>query len=314
MKHVFIINPVSGKTDAGKRMVPLIEAAAKAAGLEIEVVYTEAARHAVQLAAQYAQAGGPVRLYAVGGDGTLNEVMTGAYTYPNAEVACVPVGSGNDFVRNFGTVEQFLDIAGQMNGEAFPIDLMDVNGDISMAITCTGLDAEVAHNIPKYRRIPFLGGTMAYNISIVEKLLQPLGRDLKITVGGKTVQKKYLIVAVCNGGYYGGGYNAAPACSLIDGMLDVVLVQKISRLRIAAVIGKYKKGAHIQNGTVIPRFADIMEYYRGNEVEIVPVGDKEILTIIDGESSSVPGLRIKALPLAGRFVLPEKLAKTYKWQ
>lgn len=311
MKHVFIINPVSGKTNAGRQMAPQIEAAAKAAGVAYEVVYTTAPKHATQIACQFAKSGQAVRLYAVGGDGTLNEVMSGAYPYANAEVASVPVGSGNDFVRNFGNAEDFLQIANQIAGKAFAIDLMDVNGVISMAITCAGLDAEVAHNIPKYRRIPFLGGTMAYSISILEKLLKPLGREMKITVDGKTVQKKYLIAAVCNGGFYGGGFHAAPMARLNDGLLDIVLVHKIGRARIAKVIGIYKKGQHYKNGSVVPQLADIMEYYSGTKVEIAPVHEAELLTIIDGESATVDKLTIKVLPLAGRFVLPAGLAESY---
>ena len=66
------------------------------------------------LAAQYAAGGEEVYLYACGGDGTLNEILQGTVGRPNAAIGCVPCGSGNDYVRNFGTQAQFLDLDAQL--------------------------------------------------------------------------------------------------------------------------------------------------------------------------------------------------------
>lgn len=308
MKHVFVVNPVSGKEDASVGMVPHIIEAAAQIGANYEVQITQGPKDATRIATHFAGQGGPVRLYAVGGDGTLNEVMAGAYLHKNAEVASVPVGSGNDFVRNFGAVEDFLNLPAQLQGAAVSIDLMQTDTGISMAITSTGLDAEVAYNIPKYRRIPLVGGTMAYNISIAEKILRPLGKQLRVAIDGKVQQGKYIIATVCNGQTYGGGYRAAPMAKLNDGVLDIILVKKMSRLRIAQIIGKYKKGQHFKNGAVIPAFRDIMEYHRGGNITITPTGKEPFILNVDGECGPAPRLYAKVLPLAGRFVLPLHLA------
>ncbi len=305
MRHVFIINPVSGQKDAGQHLLPGIEAAAAACGVAAEHVLTNAPRHAVRLAQEYAKDGEPVRLYAVGGDGTLNEVLEGAYPYPNAAVGCVPCGSGNDFVRFFGGGAPFLDIAAQFAGSVFPMDLIQTDNGICAAITSTGLDAEVAYNISKYRRIPLLGGSMAYNISILEKLLRPLGKQLAITVDGKRCDGKYLIATVCNARHYGGGYNAAPEAMLDDGVLDVILVKKISRLLIASIIGKYKNGLHVKDGEVVPALQKHMAYLRGREVLIAPSGPQPFILNVDGECGPAPRLWAKVLPLAARFIVPK---------
>ena len=92
----------------------------------------------------------------------MNEVFTGAYPYKNAEVASVPCGSGNDFVRNFGAAEDFLSLADNIAGTAVPVYLVAANGGVSAAICSVGLDSEVAYSIPKYRRLPLCGGQMAY--------------------------------------------------------------------------------------------------------------------------------------------------------
>lgn len=308
MKHIFIINPVSGKKDAGRLMVPHIIETAKKHGIEYETIPTKAPHHAMKIARQYSKIGEPVRFYAVGGDGTLNEVLRGAYPYTNTEVASIPCGSGNDFVRSFGRPEDFLNLDEQIVGTAVPIDLIKVDEGISAAITSIGLDANVAYNIPKYRRFPLLGGTMAYNVSIIEQLLKPLGNNLRITIDGNVQEGKYIISAVCNGQTYGGGYRAAPMAKLDDGELEVILVKKLSRTRIAAVINKYKNGLHIVNDEVIPEMQDIMQFYRAKEVMIEPLEQEKIILNVDGECGPAKRLYAKVLPKAARFVLPQPLA------
>ena len=306
MRHIFIVNPVSGKRDAAQHLLPDIRQAVEKCGVTAEYHTTKAPGHATQLAADFAKEGGPVRLYAVGGDGTLNEVLRGAYPYPNAEVASVPCGSGNDFVRAFGGTTPFLNFCNQIHGSTMEIDLIQTDEDgICAAITSTGLDAEVAYNIPKYRRIPLLGGSMAYNISILEKLLKPLGKQLSITVDGQETQGKFLIAAVCNARHYGGGYEAAPYATLDDGLLDVILVKKISRLLIASIIGKYKRGAHLAEGHILPSLAKHMTFLRGKEVAIRPMGPEPFILNVDGECAPAPRLYAKVMPRAARFVVPQ---------
>ncbi len=311
-QHVFIVNPVSGPENASRKMVPLLHKAVRQQGLNAVFEKTKSPQHATELARRYAGAGKAVRLYAVGGDGTLNEVMAGAYQFAGAEVASVPCGSGNDFVRTFGNVEDFLDIPKLLCGKAIDIDLMQTDLGVCVAITSTGLDAEVAHGIPKYRRIPLLGGQMAYTVSVAERLLHPLGKDLQVTVDGEALNGKYVIAAVCNGKTYGGGFCAAPMADTQDGCFDVILVKKISRLRVAKIINAYKKGEHIQNGSVVPDFADIMLYRKAKEVKVVPSGKEAFILNIDGECGPAPRLYAKMLPKAARFVLPLPLWQRQK--
>ncbi len=311
-KHVFIINPVSGPVNASKKLVPLLQKAMRQQGMKAMFEYTKAPRHATELVQHYASSGNAVRFYAVGGDGTLNEVMAGAYHFANAEVASVPCGSGNDFVRTFGTADDFLNFSQLIAGHAIDIDLLQTDLGVCVAITSTGLDAEVAHGIPKYRRIPLLGGQMAYTVSVAECLLRPLGKQLRITVDGETLNGDYAIAAVCNGKTYGGGFCAAPMADVQDGYFDMILVKKISRLRVAKIINSYKKGEHIQNGAVVPEFSDIMQHRKAKEVRIVPSGKQNFVLNIDGECTVAPCLYAKVLPKAARFVLPLPLWE--QWQ
>lgn len=308
MEHVFIVNPVAGKADARNFLLPELERAKQALGAEATVECTTRPGEARDIARRWAQTGAPVRLYACGGDGTLNEVFAGALGFANAQVASVPCGSGNDFIRTFGQSARFLDIAAQMTGRAVPVDLIEANGGVCAAICSVGVDSEVAYGIPKFRRLPFCGGSMAYQLSIALRVLRPLAKHLRVTVDGRTFEGDYVIATVCNGKSYGGGYFAAPEASVTDGLLDVVLVKKLSRLRLAKVLGVYQRGGHLHGGQVREDLRDIMQFFRAREVSICPPGGMRPIVNIDGECAPACGLRARVLPLAASFVLPAPLA------
>lgn len=307
MEHVFIINPVAGKADARAFVLPRLEQAGKALGIQPVVVCTTRPGEAKEIAHRYAQKSAPVRLYACGGDGTLNEVFAGALGFEQAQVASVPCGSGNDFIRTFGMDAPFLDMAAQMQGNAVPIDLIAVNGGVCASICSVGVDSEVAYGIPKFRRIPLCSGPMAYQLSIALRVLQPLAKRLHIEADGEVFDGEYIIATVCNGKSYGGGYFAAPQADVTDGLLDVLLVKKISRLRLAKVLGVYKRGEHLQAGKVCGPFQDIMQFRRVRQICIRPLDGKRPIVNIDGECAPAEGLCARVMPLAAKFVLPAGL-------
>ena len=137
--------------------------------------------------------------------------------------------------------------------------------------------------------------------------MQPKGHRLRITVDDDVLEGDYLIATVCNGVAYGGGFRAAPMADLQDGVLDVIMVKKMSRMRIAGVLSKYKNGLHYQNGRVVPELSDVLEYRRAQKVLIEPMDGKAVITNIDGECTPADSLSAQVLPLAARFVLPAPL-------
>lgn len=305
MKHIFIVNPVSGRSDASQVLVPRIIQAAQAAGVDYQIELTRAPHHATQLARQYAWQDGESRIYACGGDGTLNEVLAGAWDSPRAQVGCVPCGSGNDFVRNFSDPEAFLDIDAQLRGDSAAIDLVRTDRGVAAAICSAGLDAQVAYGIPKFRRLPLCGGQMAYNLSIVQQVCGRLGRRLRIVADGREYTGEYLMAAVCNGVSYGGGFRAVPLARMDDGLLDLVLVKKVSRLRIARVVGMYKAGEHFQNGRIRPELADVISFTRAKQAEIHSMDGQPVIINVDGECQPALKLETAVLPAAGRAALPQ---------
>lgn len=313
MHTLFFLNPTAGKTDCTQQLPQQINAAAARAGLapeEYTIRITTHAGHARELARTAAagaqQAGEPLRIFTAGGDGTFNEALTGAYGFAGTAVGCLPYGSGNDFLRTFGTREEFLDLDAQLAGGAVPIDLMQTNLGLSATICAAGLDAQVAYGIPKFRRIPLCGGEVSYLLSIVEQLCGHIGRRVEYTIDGETFAVDCLMCAICNGRTYGGGFCAGPEAQPDDGWLDVFIVRKVGRLTIAKLLSMYKNGRHFQNGQLVEAAKPYFIYRRAKAVTLRAAdGRGPIIATADGECAPCKQVSVQVQPLAGRVWLPK---------
>ena len=313
MHTLFLLNPTAGKTDCTQQLPQQINAAAARAGLapeEYTIRITTHAGHARELARAAAagaqQAGEQLRIFTAGGDGTFNEALTGAYGFAGTAVGCLPYGSGNDFLRTFGTREEFLDLDAQLAGGVVPIDLMQTNLGLSATICAAGLDAQVAYGIPKFRRIPLCGGEVSYLLSIVEQLCGHIGRRVEYTIDGETFAVDCLMCAICNGRTYGGGFCAGPEAQPDDGWLDVFIVRKVGRLTIAKLLSMYKNGRHFQNGQLVEAAKPYFIYRRAKAVTLRAAdGRGPIIATADGECAPCEQVRVEVQPLAERVWLPK---------
>ena len=102
VRHVFIINPNAGKHDSRQHIYDMAEDLRKKHNLDVQCVLTKKQGHATELAQRLCESGEELRFYACGGDGTANEVANGIFGYDNAAMTVIPVGTGNDFLKNFG--------------------------------------------------------------------------------------------------------------------------------------------------------------------------------------------------------------------
>lgn len=318
MRALFLLNPTAGKADCTRTLPQQINVAAARAGLapeEYTIQVTNHAGHARELAnaaAQQArQSGEELRVFTAGGDGTFNEALTGIYGYANAAVGCLPFGSGNDFLRTYGTREEFNDLDAQLAGSEVDIDLMQTDLGLSATICAAGLDAQVAYGIPQFRRIPFCGGEMAYALSIVRQLCGHIGRNVTFTIDGEELTVDCLMCAVCNGRTYGGGFYAAPEAQPDDGWLDVFIIRRVSRLTIARLLGMYKSGRHFRNGELTEQAKPYFIYRRAKCVSLRPAdGRGPIVATADGECAPCDAITAQLKPLAGRVLLPKP---AYEW-
>ena len=276
MKHLFIINPVAGKTVSLEHLEKQIKDAARKEHLDYEIVFTEYPGHATELARGACATGEDLRIYACGGDGTLNEVVNGAVGFENAAVTMVPTGTGNDFVKIFGADrDKFRDPANFADSEVRALDVVKCCGRYSINVCSVGFDARIGTEVHKYTRIPLVGGKLAYNISVVVNIIKGIHQPMRITVDGERVfQGRHSLVCVCNGRYYGGGYMPVPEAEPDDGYIDCLIVKKVSRLKLAQLIGKYAKGLYSDMPDVITKVTA-----KRIEIEL----DREDSVNLDGE-------------------------------
>ena len=312
MRYLFILNPAAGKQDCTVQLIPQLQQAAVRAGIPVDAVATcktEYAGHAKALARaaaeEAAKAGEQLHIWTAGGDGTLVEALTGVQGFANAAVGCLPYGSGNDFLRTYGTREEFTDLDAQLAGGEVTIDLLETSLGLSATICAAGLDAQVAYGIPKFRRIPLCGGEVSYLLSIVEQLCGHIGRRVTFTIDDEELTVDCLMCAICNGRAYGGGFLAAPEADPADGWLDVMIVRRVGRLTIAKLLGMYKSGRHFVNGQLTEEAKPYFLYRRARRVALRPAdGRGPIVATADGECAPCDAVEAVLRPLSGRILLP----------
>ena len=278
MKHVFIINPTAGKKDCTARMMDMAKALAARHSLDLECILTQRSGHAMETARALAASGREVRIYACGGDGTINEVANGIAGSDNAAMTCIPVGTGNDFLKNFGDAAPlFADAENLWDGPVMPLDAIDCNGRLALTVACSGFDAQVADDVHKYGKLPLLGGQGSYILSLgVNFLLRSLGHRWTITLDGEAMSGEFALAAVCNGRYYGGGFMPVAEARMDDGVLNTLVVRKVSRAAFLRFVGAYSKGLYY----TLPQVA---RCYAAREITIESQ-DRDIVTCLDGES------------------------------
>ena len=244
MKHLFLINPYAGKYDRTQEMREKIQAAMAGRTDPWEIQVTRYAGHGTELVRAAAETGEPLRVYACGGDGTLNEAANGAAGHQNAAVTHYPMGSGNDFLRMFGPdASRFYDLQELLDGPQAPMDLIECNGRLALNVCSIGFDARIGLGVADFKKLPLVNGTMAYQLSALRTIIQGIHRPYRVEVDGEEVPgEEFTLICACNGRYYGGGFMPSPDAMPDDGLLHFVIIPAVSRLTILALIKKFARG------------------------------------------------------------------------
>ena len=298
MKHLFIINPAAGSRDQTQAYQEKIQTICSEKGLDYTIAVSQAPGHCTQLARQAAQTGEDYRIYACGGDGTLNEVAAGAAGYANASVTVFSGGSGNDFVKLFNETKPFFHLERLLDCEETTFDLIRCNDDISLNICSVGLDARIGTDVSRYKRLPLLHGFRAYAASTVINVIKGIAEHYVIHINDQIIDGEKTMICACNGRFYGGGFNPVPDADPCDGLMDVLVVEKVSRLQVAQVVGKYKNGKYKD-------FPHLIRHYRTDRLKIVC--DKETPINLDGELRMGKEIEFSIAEEKLRFFYPKGL-------
>lgn len=201
-----------------------------------------------------------------GGDGTVfgavNALMDSGYN-KTASLKVVPVGSGNDFIK---TLESD-------RGEHL-IDVMRLNDRYAVNVINMGFDCGVVQRAARLKKKKLISGKMAYIYGVVGELIKKKPLDLTVTLtyaDGKSeiIKDKFLLCAVANAKWYGGGFKVAPLADLSDGLLDVVMIKNVGRATFLSFVGGFKNGTLIdENGKPKEKIKDILFYKKCVSIKI----------------------------------------------
>ena len=295
-KWLFIVNPVSGNASS-KEVLPQLETQIAKHGIDAEIVFTEKPGHASELALEYA-AKGFRYLIAVGGDGTMNEIVTPLIDRKNIVFGIVPCGTGNDFIQILGFSDRFDEEQWDVFFAAHTIDMDagSVNGKYFLNGMGLGFDAQVAAENYTEPGVVQQGGKGKYVWHIVKTLLFYKEKEMSLSLQGKTENKRLFINTVANGRRFAGGFLLTPKAIANDGLLDVCYISKLNLLQRFRILLMVPKGTHINDKKV--------SYYQCPELHI---SFKERMPYhVDGELNFASEFDIKALPHAVNIIYNHK--------
>ncbi len=289
MDHVFIVNPESG-SGRYTNVLSIIQEYFSTHEGSFEIRFTEYVGHATEIAREYHSV--DTTLYSVGGDGTSHEIVNGLND--GVSMAIVPVGSGNDFWRMIdyeGSLEQI--VVDTIEGHTIFIDVGVANGERFLNCSNIGFDAMVNLDVNGFRW-KWFPRKFVYLLFALRGIVRKHSINFTFEVDGVSVSHNCLLASFMNGRWYGGGFKSAPLASMSDGLLDVTIVQDISRRQILKLLPVYYKGEHLDLDVV--SFAKLSSF---------SISSNTVLAYgLDGEISFAKEISYSVLPRAVSLRVP----------
>lgn len=295
MKYVFFVNPTAGKGNLQDKIIKSIDEFFKSSDNDYNVYVTKYKGDAEKEAKRLAQAGGEIRMFACGGEGTAYEVLNGIIGFDNVSLGVIPCGSANDFLKFFDSKEKFLNLKSQIEGKAVKMDIIKAGDRYCLNGCSVGMDAVIARDMCEFKRLPLVSGPMAYKLAIVKNFVKRIGIVANVSVDGESLgAMNCLFAVIANAPYYGGGYMSAPQAVPNDGKLNFTLVKNISKLKIPKFLSAYEKGQHKDLDYCILKECHSMEF--SSKIPI-PVN-------LDGEIIETDEMKFEIVKEALSYIIP----------
>jgi YegS/Rv2252/BmrU family lipid kinase len=290
-----IVNPSAGGGKAG-RVAPEVERTLREHDLEVRRVDTRDLDHARMLADEGARAGETV--VALSGDGMIGVVADTLRHVPGAVIGVLPGGRGNDLARVLGIPEDPLAACAVIaHGIPRAMDVGEVSGQAFVGIASAGFDSDanrIANEAPAW-----LGGLVyAYGALRALVSFSPARFEIELDPPGERRAFTGYSVAAANSRAYGGGMHLAPDALLDDGLLEIVVIERVGRLRFLANLPKVFAGTHVRLPSV--------QVLRAAEVEIS--ADRPFTMYADGDPIGDLPVRVRAVRGAVSVLVPADAA------
>jgi len=288
-----IVNPSSGGGRA-RQLLPRIERALDARRQVFRVEPTRSLEHGIDLAFEAIDAREiPV---VVSGDGLLGAIG-GAIAGTGATLGLIPAGRGNDLARGLGIpTDPVAAVECLIAGHTRPIDVGEANGQRFLGIASVGFDSD-ANRIANEAR--FLKGTPVYAWAALRALIGWKPARFTLREGERRSRFTGYTVAVANNGFYGGGMNIAPGADPSDGLLDVVTIGEVGRLRFLLHLPRVFKGTHVED-------EEVVTVRRTRSIEIS--ASRPFTMYADGDPLTELPATVRILPGELELIVPEETA------
>lgn len=293
---LLLVNPAAGGGRAG-RLAPEVLERLRGEGIAVRSETTRDIEHARELAHNAALAGEV--LACLGGDGLFGAVADRVRDLPDAVLAVLPGGRGNDLARVLGIGQDPVAACSVLaHGVARKLDLGEVAGKAFVGIASAGFDSD-ANRIAN--EAPSRLGNLVYAYGALRALIGWRPARFTITLepdGDAEAKNTHEIVgysvAAANSRAYGGGMMLAPTALLDDGMLDIVAIERVSKARFLANLPKVFKGTHVK--------LDSVRCWQAREVQVA--SDRPFTLYADGDPIAELPARVRALPGAVSVLVP----------
>lgn len=290
MKLLIIYNPQAG-AGRGKKLLPDITQYLEEKGLQAEIKLTSYIGHGVELATT-TDFSSYDAIVASGGDGTLFEVLNGYYQNPSKDkppIGLIPNGTGNAFIRELDLFKtdwkKAIDIIAQNHQKAIDVGRLTTNKDSYYFLNIVGLGfiSDIAQAAVPLKWM----GNAAYTVAILQKLINLKAKNMTLEVDGKRFERDAVFAEVANSSYTGTSFLIAPKAKIDDGLLDLILLTKLSRTKLLRLFNCIYDGSHINYPEV--------EYFQAKKIKIIEeqpgklIPDGEILAESPVEFECIAG-------------------------
>ena len=301
MRYVFIANPKAGGKNGYEKYKDRIVAACEKLGVPYKFMLTQQGSDLTDFARAEGSVGDQVRIIVLGGDGAICRAANGVLGMDNVEFGCIPCGSGNDYVKTFGGTEGFLDIEHYLTAPSRYVDAISTGHLAALDICSMGIDAMIADRTNRMVRTKKLLGSGTYTLATVLSVLGKVYNTLKVTIDDQyTYEGEFMFALAASGQYYGGGYKGAPMADPCDGMLDFVLIRRVSKLKMLSLIGTYKSGEYPGSKS----FQKLLIVHRGRKMKVEC--DQPAVIVLDGECLKVKDVTFEVIPRAVKFIVNDR--------
>lgn len=290
MQISIVINPIAGHGRTIK-VLPLVKKTLVERGVEFSTYRTKRAGHATKLASELE--GKSDLLVAMGGDGTVREVMNGI-SDPSTPLGIIPAGMGNDLSRTLNIPRSIKDATLTLiGGEATKIDMGMESGKL-FSVMGIGFPADVVATFAGLRN-GFFTGIMAYLAAVLRTLSSLKTYDMVLWIDGNRREPRTPAVFVMNSRFTGGGIDLIPHADVEDHLLDVAIIKEVGKVELGLALQGVYRGQHVDYPKI--------EFLRAEKISFrSPLG---LVKMIDGELEGSTPVDIEVVPYARSVVVPK---------